>query len=288
MPSSPFRPVIEPIRSDTLHEFCTFLHEHLNPRITVEHWMAAFRQQWGVTEPNHGFAMRDADGRLVGGIGAIYAERIIRGRPERFCNISSWCVLTEYRSHSMRLAMALLSQPGYHFTDLSPTAVVADSLKFLKFTLMDRRVTVMPALPIGAWGVRVVTDPDAIEAALAPADAKVFRDHRHLPWLRHLAVGRSGAYCHVWFTASRMKHLPCADLLHVSDPELFLRYRAAVGRYFLLRCGILSMRIESRLLPRRPRLSAQVDDYSLKLFRSDTLHESDISSLYSEAASLPL
>ena len=81
-----------------------------------------------MTASNHGFAIRNTAGRMVGGIGAIYAERIIRGRPERFCNITSWCVLDEYRSHSMRLAMALVSQPGYHFTDLSPTTIVAGSL----------------------------------------------------------------------------------------------------------------------------------------------------------------
>jgi hypothetical protein len=287
-PPRPKAPAVEPIRSDTLQEFCTFLHAHLNPDISADRWASAFRQDWGVTESNHGFAMRDSDGRLVGGIGAIYAERIIRGRPERFCNITSWCVLDEYRSHSMRLALALVSQPGYHFTDLTPTEVVAGSLKFLKFKLMDRRVTAMPALPSWTPGVRIVNDPDAIETALAPADAKVFRDHRHFPWLRQVAVGRPGAYCHIAFKASRMKRLPCADILYVSDPELFLRYRPAVSRYLLLHCHILSMRIESRLLPRLPKLSAQVNDYCLKVFRSETLLESDISNFYSEAASLPL
>jgi hypothetical protein len=284
----PKAPAVEPIRSETLQEFCTFLHTHLNSGIPADKWASAFRQDWGVTESNHGFGMRDGDGRLVGGIGAIYAERIIRGRPERFCNITSWCVLEEYRSHSMRLAMALVSQPGYHFTDLSPTKVVAGTLKFLKFKLMDRRATAMPALPSWTPGVRTVNDPDAIETALNPADAKVFRDHRHFPWLRHVAIGRPGAYCHIAIKTARMKRLPCADILYVSDPELFLRYRPTVSRYLLLHCHILSMRIESRLLPRLPKLSAQVDDYFLKVFRSETLLESDISNFYSEAACLPL
>ena len=57
---------------------------------------------------------------------------MIRDPPERFCNITSWCVLQPYRSHSLRLAMALVSQPGYHFTDLSPTQLVAGTLRFLK------------------------------------------------------------------------------------------------------------------------------------------------------------
>src|SRR5690242_7544788 len=121
-------PALLPIRDEDLREFCTFLHEHLSPAIPVGQWVDAFRQHWRVEKPNNGFLIRASDGTIVGGIGAIYSEQRVRGRAERFCNITSWCVLDAYRSHSMRLAMALVSQPGYHFTDFSPTKVVAGSL----------------------------------------------------------------------------------------------------------------------------------------------------------------
>jgi hypothetical protein len=73
-----------------LQEFCAFLHENLSRRIPAGVWAAAFQQDWGVKKPNNGFLIRDVEGRLVGGIGAIYAEQMIRGQPERFCNITSW------------------------------------------------------------------------------------------------------------------------------------------------------------------------------------------------------
>ena len=69
---------------------------------------------------------------MVGGIGAIYSERPVHGRTERFCNITSWCVQDAFRAQSMRLAMALTSQDGFHFTDLTPTAVVSKTLQFLR------------------------------------------------------------------------------------------------------------------------------------------------------------
>lgn len=281
-------PLLEPIGDENLQEYCEFLHEYLNRDITVDRWVFAFRQDWGVNNPNHGFMIRDNVGRVVGGIGAIYAKRTIRGRPESFCNITSWCVLEPYRSHSLRLAVALVSQPGFHFTDLTPTPVVAGSLHFLKFKSMDGRVTVMPNLPWWTPGVDVVTDPAAIERVLSPEHARVYRDHRQFPWLWHVAVGRRQTYCHVAYKKEALKHLPCAAVVYMSDPALFLRYHSTFGRHVLLRHAMASTRVESRLLPRAPLISGQVPGYYAKVFRSDTLHESDISNFYSEVVALNL
>ena len=132
-----------------------------------------------------------------------------------------------------------------------------------------------------------MTDPDRIAAALAPEDAKVLRDHRDLPWLRHAAIGRSGAFCHVVWKPDRLKRLPGARVLAISDPELFLRHRLAFGTH-LLRRGLLYTRVESRLLPRLPRGAKEMSGFRSKVFRSDTLTESDISNLYSEIVALDL
>ena len=282
-------PTLEPIRDDDLPAFCQFLTEHLSSERTPEKWAEAFQQDWGVAKPNCGFLIRE-EGRIVGGIGAIYAERLIRGRPERFCNITSWCVLEACRAQSMRLAMAVVAQPGFHFTDLTPTEVVSKTLQFLKFKPMNERQVVWPNVP---WpfsrlgGTRVIADPDRIEEVLAAADAKVFRDHRHLPWLRHAAVGRPGAFCHVVWKPNRLKGIAGAIVLAMSDAGLFLRYRRALGAHLLWH-GCLYTRVESRLLPRLPLLSRELAGFRSKVFRSDTLTEADISNLYSEIVGLDL
>ncbi|MDD2659551.1 MAG: hypothetical protein PHY54_07710 [Methylococcales bacterium] len=282
-------PTLEPIRDSDLPAFCQFLNEHLSSARSAGQWAEAFLQNWGIDKPNNGFLIRDQE-RVVGGIGAIYAERMIRGRPERFCNITSWCVLEEYRAQSMRLAMAVVSQPGFHFTDLTPTEVVSKTLQFLKFKPMNERQAVWPNFP---WpfspfrGVRVITGHDAIEAVLAAEDAKVFRDHRRLPWLRHAAVGRPGAYCHVVWKPDRLKGVPGAMVLAFSDAELFLGYRNATGAHLLMQACFYT-RVESRLLPRLPVLSLELAGFRNKVFHSDTLAEADISNLYSEIVGLDL
>jgi hypothetical protein len=284
------QPSLHPIRDADLPEFCAFLTEHLSAERTPEAWAQAFLQGWYPDKPNNGFLIRH-DGRIVGGIGAIYAERMVRGRAERFCNITSWCVLDAFRTQSGRLALAVVSQPGFHFTDLTPTEVVAKTLQFFKFKPMDERHLVWPNLP---WtfgrirGIRVVADPERIPEVLAPSDARAFNDHRHLPWLQHVAVGHPGVWCHVVWRRTRLKGLPGAMIMAFSDPELFLRHRLLVGSHLLLRHGLPFTRVEVRLLPRVPKLSIELAGYRNKVFRSETLTQADISNLYSELVALDL
>jgi hypothetical protein len=282
------QPTLEPIRDSDLTDFCQFLVENLSQQRTADEWARAFLQEWGVEKPNNGFLLRD-DGQIVGGIGAIYAERLIRGKPERFCNITSWCVLDRYRSQSMRLAITLTSQPGFHFTDLTPTEVVSKMLQFLNFKPMNERQAVWPNPP---WpfsllaGVRVITEPDTIEQVLSPEDAKVYLEHKHLPWLNHLAVGRPGNFCHVVYKKSHLKGLPGAFILSFSKPGQLIKYRFALGNHLLFKKGLVFAKVESRLLTRVPKSGIELTGFRNKVFRSDTLSETDISNLYTEIVAL--
>lgn len=284
------QPTIEPIKDSDLLDFCRFLNINLSNQRSADEWANAFRQDWGIEKPNNGFMLRD-NGQIVGGIGAIYAQRLIHGKAELFCNITSWCVLDQYRSQSMRLAIALTSQQGFNFTDLTPTEVVSKTLQFLKFKPMNERQAVWPNLP---WpfsllsGVRVVHDPDAIEQSLSPEDAGPWRDHRHLPWLNHLAVGRPGDFCHVVYKKTYLKGLPGAFVLGFSNPEQFVKYRFDLGNSLLFNSGLIFTRVESRLLARVPRPSIELTGFRNKVFRSENLTEADMSNLYTEIVALDL
>jgi hypothetical protein len=283
-------PTLESIRDEDLPEFCTFLRENLSRERSAEEWAKAFAQDWCPSKPNNGFLIRH-QGRIVGGIGAIYAERPVRGRLERFCNITSWCVLDAFRPQSMRLAMAVAAQPGFHFTDLTPTEVVSKTLQFLKFKPMNERHAIWPNLPwplVRLGGTRVLSDSAQIGRLLAPNDAKTYRDHCHLPWLRHLAVGMTDAWCYVVWKRTRLKGITGAIIIALSDAELFLRYQMALGSYLLVHHGLLYTRVESRLLPRLPTLCIELSGYRSKVFRSDSLTAADMSNLYSELVALDL
>lgn len=281
------RPTIEPVTDANLPEFASFLHRHLNARMSAEEWRAGLGRHWAGERPNYGFLLRD-EGSVVGGIGAYYADRQIGDRVEKVCNITSWCVLEPYRQQSMRLAMAVLAQPGYHYTDFSPTAVVAGTLKFLKFQPLDETQVVALNLPWPAvGGLRLLHRADEIEAALEGSALQVYRDHRDFPWLRHLLLGRPGAWCHIVYKRRVFKRLPCAAILHVGDPAVLSDGWRRLSAHLLAR-GCVTTHVERRMIQRRPWPSALRSGFNAKVYRSDSLRPEQIDYLYSETMALDL
>jgi hypothetical protein len=281
------RPTLEPVTANNLPAFAQFLHENLSSRRSAADWEVGLSHQWCASAGNQGFVVCDSE-RIVGGIGAYYSERMLAGRLERFCNITSWCVLDAYRAQSTRLAMAVIGQPGYHFTNFSPTSVVASTLKFLKFTEIDAGVTVflnIPGLPTG--NARVASSANEIESALRGDTLAAYRHHAVFPWLQHVLVGQPGHWCHVIYKRQRYKGMPAAAILYLSDHEVFSASVRSLSSHLLSR-GMVSTHVETRFLGAAPRPSAVRSGFAPKLFLSPSLKAHDIDYLYSESVALDL
>ncbi|MFN7149495.1 MAG: hypothetical protein ACK4V6_08435 [Microthrixaceae bacterium] len=275
---------LAPITTDDLAEVGAFLQAHLNQRVSADTWAATARPPWNVYSPNHGFLLRD-EGRVVGVYLAYYSDRLIRGKTERFCNLGSWCVNDSHRPHGLRLLRALLAQPEYHFTDLSPSPTVAAVNARLKFQSIDTATALVPNLrwPIHGRGARIISHPDAIEPMLAPEDLQVFRDHRNAAAVRQFAIVHDGGCCVVVVRKERRRGLPLfASILHVSHPADFRRHASLVYRHLLVRHRALASLVELRVVGHRPAGSRLLAAPRAKMYRSATLHATDIDDLYSE------
>lgn len=243
------------------------------------------RVPWKVDAPNHGFMLRAGDA-VVGAYLAFYSERVIDGRPERFCNLAAWCVLPSHRFHGPRLLKALLAQEDYHFTDLSPSGNVVAINARLGFQHLDTTTALVPNLP---WpsrpgrGYEVRTEPAAIEQALAGSDLDAYRDHAGTAAARHVVLSNGERHCYVIYRRDRRKRLPLfASILHVSDPDLFASLGRRFARHLLLRHGVLATLAELRVVRHRPRGSVLLGSARPKMFRSDRLAADRIDNLYSE------
>jgi hypothetical protein len=280
-------PIVAPILPSDLPRVAQFLHEYHNANISIADWLRSFSQPWCPDAANHGYMLLDGD-RIVGTLGAIYSDQLLQGKMEHFCNLAHWCVLKEFRRHSMMLAMKLVSQKNCHFTNLTPLPVVEKTLSFLKFKPLDENHTVIlvPANALGFSRARISLDDESILLHAPPDLKKTYLDHRGVRGLRQMLVGQPGAWLYLAFRDISIKHLNGAHILHSSDPELFSRYLGAVCRYLMLRRRIFAIRSDSRFLAKKPPFSVCQPFPVPTLYRSETLNPAQVGNLYSELVAL--
>jgi hypothetical protein len=227
--------------------------------------------------------------RVVGTYLAFYSERTIAGRMERFCNLHSWYVLPDFRSHSIRLYKAILAQDGYHFTDLTPSETVVSINARCKFRFLDTSTVLVPNVPRPnlPHRTRISADPDIIASTLAGAELELYRDHAQAAAARHLVLVRGRDSCYVMFRDHRVKHVPCALILHVSNRELFRRAIGPLTTHLLVRHRLLVTLADLPILGHRPRLSLVRRGLWPKMYRSASLEPGQIDCLYSEIVCVP-
>ena len=108
----------------------------------------------GRTVARGGFAveasvdLRDGD-RVVGFIGTIWSVREIGGKTERFCNLSSWITLPEYRNHSLQLFKAVMELRDCTITCHTPAGPLYPLYRRFGFSDLETKLRIIRPLP--AW-----------------------------------------------------------------------------------------------------------------------------------------
>jgi hypothetical protein len=279
-----------PILEQDIDAVGQFLHEHLNRRISPQAWAGSLRHRWAGTAPNFGMQLMTDEGRRVGALLAVYSDQLIAGKPERFCNPHSWCVLDEYRHASINLVLAVIKQRDYHFTMFTPNPKVAQVFAGLRFKMLDEGLLYFPNLPRPwpAIGGRFVESRVAhVAERLSGAALAEFEAHRDIPWLQFVAFGRGSDACLAIYKRGRWKKMACARLLHLSDPAAFARHGHLLQAHLLMR-GMPVSRIESRFLTTAPALAYRTKRTQPKLALTRTLADGQIRDIYSELMALDI
>lgn len=279
---------LSPIMSSDVSDVAHFLTRHLNNRVSPERWEGAVSVPWHVEQPNHGFCLRD-DGVVVGAYLAYYSKQRVATELERFCNLGAWCVLDGYRHQGTRLLTRLLAQPGYHFTDFSPSGNVVELNRRLKFLDLDTTTELIAnaPLPAGRGAARVTSEPNALLEMLSPSELALYQDHRRAAAAKHLVVSTAGEHCYIIFRRDTRKRVRAfGSILHVSNPELFRSAAGHVGRHLMTRHGIPAMLVERRVAGGSVPGGRMLNRSRPKMFRSKTLTPEQVSYLYSELTCL--
>ena len=279
-----------PIQEIDLDAVGHFLHEHLAKRITPQAWSDSLQHRWAQSQPNFGMQLLTDEGQRVGVLCAVYSDQTIDGKPERFCNPHSWCVLDEHRHASINLVLAVLRQRDYHFTMFTPNPKVAQVFMGLRFKLLNDALLYFPNLPRpwpAAAGSFVESRTEHMAAHLTGAALAEFEAHRSIPWLRFVAFGCPGDACLAIYKHGRWKKMACAMLGHLSDPAAGQRHGHLLRRH-LLGQGMPVSRIEARFVLGAPPLAYRTRRTQPKLVSTRTLADAQIRDVYSELMALDI
>jgi hypothetical protein len=276
---------IDPITDADVAAVADFLHTNYKDRVP---WArSGLAGPWKVHAPNHGFVLRDEQ-RIVGAHLAFYSERLVAGRAERLCDLGTWYVLPKFRVHSIRLIKAVLGQDGYHFTALTPSDKVAAIHTRLGFRPLDTSAVLIPnlLLPTPPGRTTISVDPAVIESTLAATELELYHDHALALAARHIVLLRGSESCYVMYREMRLRGVPLAAIVHVSNPELFHSAILLLTRHLLIRHRLLATQAELRIIRYRPSMSFKMPPPT-RMYRSASLEPDQIDYLYSEFLCIP-
>lgn len=273
-----------PITNETARLAADFLHRELNARVSADDWEGLLRPPWTDVGPDHGMALVDGTGEIVGVYAAVYSHRAGASGPLEVCNLGAFCVRESYRGHALRLVRALLKRKEYAFTDLSPSGNVIAMNERLGFAHLDTATRLLVNLPaVRARGLVVTSDSTTLERRLEGVDAEVFRDHREAAAARHVLIVDAQRYAYLIYRRDRRKRLPLfASPLYVGGDRTLLQAAWPQVRAHLLRQGIPFTLGERRILGDVGGPGRELRNPRPKMVRGDGLDDLDY--LYSELA----
>lgn len=285
-------PRVRPVRRSDIDRLCPFL-QHRWPKVGADAWRKLFEYAWLDDKPNLGFVLTVGD-EIVGFQGAVYARRRINGKAGLVCNLTSWCVLPEYRGWSIALVMAALRDRSMSYTCLTPAPLAVQVLKRFGLAPLETRKIAMPPF-LHAHTLRadaqIISDPDRIRDLLDDEQRQIFDDHAPYGCLQLVLSDQAvSAYFVVKRRAKR--GLPISELLYCSAPDLLTRHLERVKLTVLRRQCTLALVADARFFPASRPLGIPFRHpfkrQTPTVFCSPIFGAGELDNLYSELVLLPI
>jgi len=231
-----------------------------NPGVTLDVWRLAFNHSWMPEKPNNGFMLL-VNNTIVGVLCALYAQRQTQGGIRNVCNTTTWFVLDAYRSHSLKLMIAILDQKGFFFTSLSASPEVYELHLQLKFRSHVTTLVAIPNLPklnYFSKKLEILADPGSISRYLDSHIKQISIDHMNLATVHQVVFRTSDETLLVIFDICTVRGLRATNILYLSNPDMFYQNQNEICSYFLLHNYTLFTRIHRCSMSKVPTFSFEI------------------------------
>ncbi len=273
--------------ADDIDAIVDLLYGHMSQKITKERWRNILDYPWRPADADRGCVAVD-DGRVVGFLGLVYADRPIDGRTTRFCNICAWYLLKSHRGQGIgqRIQFHSVADPAMTYTIMTATAATGRAFGANSgFSVLDDSRYLLRRRA-GSADLEVIDDPDAIADRLLPQDRKILADHR--PYnMRHLYVRAGDGGCYVAMQVKRKgDDIDYHEVMYASDPAFLARFGQRLADTILAEDKSV-LAIDRRFLPEMPGWEAETIRLP-RWYRSASVPRQRVDHLYGEVALLDL
>ena len=217
--------LVRPAQVGDVGAVVELLHTHMNAKITRERWARLLDYPWRPEGVERGWLVEDG-GDVVGFMGTIYSDRVIGGAVRRFCDLSSWYLLADYRGDGTgdELLQSGMAQPGVTYQTMTARRATGRKIRALGFSVLDdSRSLFRPTAAPG--GLPVLRDLAAIRDRLDPAQRAVFDAHAGFD-LHHAIVGDTWL---VWQRKLKGDAIAYHEILHASDPAFLSSHAPGIA-----------------------------------------------------------
>jgi hypothetical protein len=183
--------------------------------------------------PRYGHLL-EAEGRVVGVLLQIVAQRATPAGPMVRANMSSWCVDPEFRSYAHPLHARAISRREAVYLTVTAAPHTVPTLKAFGYRASSEGQAIFaPLLSRADRRARVVDyAPGAPEAKLLSSeDTRLLADHAALGCIALIGVSGEEARALIFQRRSILRGLiPCAHLVYCRESDDLARFSHAYGR----------------------------------------------------------
>jgi len=279
---------VRPAGAADIESICRLLHEQMSRKFTPDRWRRLMTYRWIAEKPDLG-RVAIVEGRVVGYVGMVYADRRLGQRRHRIVNICAWYLDKAYRGLGLGLELmrSATADPETTYTNLTSSSRTLTLLDRVGFRVLDseRRLWTVQAPPVG---LAIERDEAQILKACEAAQAEMLRDHAGLP-IRPILIREGEESCLAVFSI-KQKHQgdPYFDVLHLSNPAFFAARAQAIADSLLPRSGRAVLAADARLLMGDPQGGTIQPMPVPRFFKSSRLQPAEIDNMYSELQLLDL
>ena len=280
----PDRVTLRGIFDEDLDDVYCFLSKNFDPGVILDIWRLAFNRSWMHEKPNNGF-MLVANKTIVGVFCALYSQQQTRKGIQNICNTSTWFVLDEYRSHSLKLMAAMLAQKGFLFTSLSASPNVYELHRRFGFRSYVTTLVAIPNLPklnYVSKRLEILADPESMGRCLDSEVKQISIDHRDIPTVQQIVFHAADEALLVIFDIRRVRGVPATNIFYLSNPDMFYQNRYEICSYFLLHNYTLFTRIHRCSMSKVPAFSLEIKRNITLFYNGDIAELSFPEFTYSE------